>query len=690
MNEPTELSIVSLPIGSYNFMFSQLSESGILKEQMQPITENPAFKTLLQVLENHLNTLPLPLCEKDEHYWNFRQRNQKDVEYEFTSTADIPTDFDYGIVKRSEQLEICDLPYVRERLRLLGLEPHEPLMQTLWLQCNHNLDKMNYRSLWYLRYSDAVKTHTLSTRLLRILNAMMANPPQNLQELGIFSSILKRATPYLTDSHLEQCFPKLSEQGEILCAEATDPKLLYVLGKHLAYFFHHPLASSTNEQQMEAVLTTILDRSLELIDDVTTPNLRNIGQLAKKTGLFYSARRESLGQLAKPFLVDDLTLGRAVDLLFCFDQNFFPGELNEVYNLLDEMLDESKCAMTVTSFLIELAQTKLPASLTEHIHSFIVRNLDDNVNNVSFFQPVLFFVRNYPFEKAEHKDAFHHYLLSVLNTQPQLAMSDLMLQLFRVMVQVCEPHQLTDRLYDVVLKTIDCGKLGNRPDSLFAGLDGLSLLLTERYTLLPANVLSQQLKIKQLLFKELMTRLSDIPEFYMTYYLWPLLSSRALYDTNVINAVLQMYVTYTDVDQLRTMTRFNRIVHLFGKARYFSPEVCDNLTSFVVNHPKKVRLRDANKLVNHLADMSYKPKDFAAFCTLLWDKLDKLDHKYDGNFKRSYEVRILERLSQLQFFPEEMLSRVFSVEYLENLEIELEISYADGTLSNTLEMHIFV
>nr|KAG5709046.1 hypothetical protein BaRGS_004685 [Batillaria attramentaria] len=116
-------------------------------------------------------------------------------------------------------------------------------------------------------------------------------------------------------------------------------------------------------------------------------------------------------------------------------------------------------------------------------------------------------------------------------------------------------------------------------------------------------------------------------------------------------------------DYLKTVHVFRRLTH-----PYYHPEVFDDLTSYAKENYAEIGFSGVLDLVNVLANAGYRPTDFDEFSNFTVQVLEDAmeEENYIG------QVTLAFYLSLLQIFPDNVLSQIFTFDYLEEIDSIIE------------------
>ncbi|KAK2153011.1 hypothetical protein LSH36_311g03012 [Paralvinella palmiformis] len=180
-------------------------------------------------------------------------------------------------------------------------------------------------------------------------------------------------------------------------------------------------------------------------------------------------------------------------------------------------------------------------------------------------------------------------------------------------------------------------------------------------------------QVKELLIVLYSRLLELVPGVKSLYYLTPLVnksigSHRNQYDVDpVVLEKIMDRILFLSSDHI-TEYSLGRITNILLRLQYFSPILLDSMTRSALNLKTFTVKQTALALLNLLQKVGYRPVDCSDFISMMMECYDQFSQE------KQYAdmVCVLSYLSSLQYFPLKELKDVFSIDFLESFDKEIQ------------------
>lgn len=542
-----------------------------------------------------------------------------------------------------------------QQLTMLGVELTNAAVQQCLLNSTQALDQFSMHALAafsvvFRSLPKGIRLTYIKPFLKRYTNVLCEI--DSVQGVLDVTDVIKNSGFFMSKSLLGKSVKLvvdyLRKHGEGLSDPTTITQIAYI-GRRLYY------ARTVDVKCVKELLEFAREAGIKALDQFEP---RHVGELCSslKLSKFYKTDVSACFEQHSWKLLKcrNLRLCDISNLSYALTSNSLPEVkrtfTNAVYLNMDD-IDVVVLSNLAETFYQMAMQNK---DVIRRFQQLVLAHMDRLIEYNTRLQLVLRFLTMHKFYDRQGEQSFSYCLIEAIKKQKLMEMTMIPSVAAYFLRNTADP--LPDVIYELLIAAIPKWQIGNLY-RLIVGLNSLQQPMM-------LQLQKQLAVIHHALYLAMLDKLDDIKGIDHLVQLTQALSVHNRFDDCLLTEkLMKLYPRFTgELDVVSAI----KITHLFYALAFNHPQVYDDLVLFVIQHPH-LKLDEASKILGACAQVGYTPKCFDKFVESILEKLES-----GAGSTVLQELRVLNNLSILNWFPEQHLRRVFCINYIERVDHYIE------------------
>lgn len=425
-------------------------------------------------------------------------------------------------------------------------------------------------------------------------------------------------------------------------------------------FIRHILAPHTGRKLSEETLTKLsdiadicLEKVIDNIDKLKPQDIAQVCHNMKRLGIYSSVLSAKIHDKCLELLTEPVTVAELSCIMHGINRRM-PVEVRRNVEALVHRHMQDADVFILSNFADTLRSMNCNnLELMSAYEEKVLENVDKLSRFITLLHKVLLLLLRSGTKYQPFHSQFQTELLRLLSTQQGVSIwcvSSLAMYLLPNSHLVI-PQVLMERLM-AVIPQCDLANL----TKILAGLN-----LMHRPWIRQMH--SQLLDLHTLLYRNIGTKLKNIGNiFTLCQTIDELYLKIHIKEPAVIHQLMiQMPVFTKDLSD----RQFNRILSIFRRMFYYHPEVYEDLVAHCLHNVSDISFTSFSNLLHIISKVGYPPKHSEEFSLACTDVLEKFYNDIDV----LSQLNFVYDMCVLQIFPEDWLKKIFTFDYLEEVDI---------------------